>query len=1037
MNEDKPLIYLDVDLEEKRFSVEFVIHSQTLQLETKSVGEEKLYDHQDVDVPEERFSAEVAIPSERLQAKDEEKTFDHLYLCIPEKRFSAELVIHNQILQLEIKSLNGETFHEHIDISPPKKKVSAEIVVHNQMLQSEMSLSGEKFHEHIDVSTPEKKVSAVSTVSDISCYKSAEDFWHEDNKEFCEKDRKDEFSETRSMKTTLGSGEEQNGTSRKASYDTDLPSRHYNASLTEPSMFFEDGFRRIDFVLLYVTPAKSNYGYVHKQIREVFEENLKDEGLELEYVTESVTDLNCVKVHAPWEVLTQYAELLKFKMLIKKFSNEEIIARAVHDSSDFEQMSDCQNSESSFRKYLLDIILLCQSISTFFSFKMPQDIHITAEYSRDKECLFEIPQRKKEDFFNPGLRSQIVDFILRRNRFRNELDQVCAFGITKLINDGVYEAAYPLHEGIYSTLDENSPRRQLINKWANMGSMWKNQPLDDIKEYFGVKIGLYFAWLGFYTCMLVPASIVGILCFLYSCFTLTNKPLSNDVCEDLKDILMCPQCGMHLCRFWRLGEMCMYSKMANFFDSGPVVFMAGFMSLWGVIFLELWKRYSANITHQWDMTGFDTIQEYPRPEYLARLPVVKRKKLNVVTNVYEPYIPFWKKRVPLFLFSFSMVLLSVTIALGAIIGVIMYRLSIKAAIIISNDEKVASAASVIISTTAAILNLFRILLFNQMYQRIAIYLTELEMYRTQTEYNNSLTFKMFLLQFVNYYSSIFYIAFFKGRFLKNPGPNNEFFGFQKEDCGIRGCFIELSLQLIIIMVGKQAVNAFVEMGIPWLFWVHKRWKMRKKEKYMKRKQAVVQWENDYSLAAWRPNGLFYEYLEMVLQFGFVTIFIAAFPLAPLFALVNNMLEIRLDAKKFITCYRRSVGQRVKNIGIWYRILDSISKLAVITNALIIAFTSTFIDQLFYMFVVSPDGSLRGYLNFTLSKFNIADLADTYKIIDFNLTTSICWYQGYKEPPSSSNKYEYRPVHWHILAFRLAFIVAFEVKLIPSKSIRTL
>lgn len=26
----------------------------------------------------------------------------------------------------------------------------------------------------------------------------------------------------------------------------------------------------------------------------------------------------------------------------------------------------------------------------------------------------------------------------------------------------------------------------------------------------------------------------------------------------------------------------------------------------GAVFLELWKRYSADITHRWDLTGFDT-----------------------------------------------------------------------------------------------------------------------------------------------------------------------------------------------------------------------------------------------------------------------------------------------------------------------------------------------------------------------------------------------------------------------------------------------
>ena len=38
-----------------------------------------------------------------------------------------------------------------------------------------------------------------------------------------------------------------------------------------------------------------------------------------------------------------------------------------------------------------------------------------------------------------------------------------------------------------------------------------------------------------------------------------------------------------------------------------------------------------------------------------------------------------------------------------------------------------------------------------------------EMHRTQTEYEDNLTFKVFVFQFVNFYASIFYIAFFKGK----------------------------------------------------------------------------------------------------------------------------------------------------------------------------------------------------------------------------------------------------------------------------------
>lgn len=53
---------------------------------------------------------------------------------------------------------------------------------------------------------------------------------------------------------------------------------------------------------------------------------------------------------------------------------------------------------------------------------------------------------------------------------------------------------------------------------------------------------------------------------------------------------------------------------------------------------------------------------------------------------------------------------------------------------------------------------------------------------------------------------------------------------------------------------------------------------------------------------------------LVLQFGFTTIFVAAFPLAPLLALLNNIIEIRLDAYKFVTQWRRPLASRAKDIG---------------------------------------------------------------------------------------------------------------------------
>lgn len=160
----------------------------------------------------------------------------------------------------------------------------------------------------------------------------------------------------------------------------------------------------------------------------------------------------------------------------------------------------------------------------------------------------------------------------------------------------------------------------------------------------------------------------------------------------------------------------------------------------------------------------------------------------------------------------------------------------------------------------------------------------------------------------------------------------------------------------------------------------------------------------------------------------MTIFVSAFPLAPLFALINNICEMRFDAKKLLAYYRRPVFARVRNIGIWYRILDCISKLSVITNGFIIAFTSDFVPRLVYVLFYSPTKTLDGYVEFTLASFNTSEFkAETapaiYHINGVNVTE--CRYQDFRYGPGEANSYARTAVFWNVMAARLIFVVIFE------------
>ena len=64
------------------------------------------------------------------------------------------------------------------------------------------------------------------------------------------------------------------------------------------------------------------------------------------------------------------------------------------------------------------------------------------------------------------------------------------------------------------------------------------------------------------------------------------------------------------------------------------------------------------------------------------------------------------------------------------------------------------------------------------------------------------------------------------------------------------------------------------------------------------------------------EGTFEDYLEMFIQFGYVTLFSSAYPLAALCALLNNVMEVRGDAFKLCFVHQRPFVQRAAGIGTW-------------------------------------------------------------------------------------------------------------------------
>ncbi|XP_042343284.1 anoctamin-1-like [Plectropomus leopardus] len=485
--------------------------------------------------------------------------------------------------------------------------------------------------------------------------------------------------------------------------------------------------------------------------REEFEENLLETGLELEKDEGcKIPGIGFLKIHAPWNVLCREAEFMKLKMPTKK-------------------VYDVKQGSNLVEKIRLFIHKVTTPLHPKVDANRPQSVKsLSHPFSREKQHLFDLSDRDK--FFDSKTRSSIVYEVLKRTRCTRAK---YSMGITSLLANGVYTSAYPLHDGdIEGVNAEPNDRKLLYDEWASYSVFYKYQPIGLIRKYFGEKVGLYFAWLGVYTQMLIPAAIVGVIVFLYGCATVDDNIPSMEICDPRNNITMCPLCD-RACSYWKLVTACGTARASHLFDNPATVFFSIFMALWAVLFMEHWKRRQMRLNYIWDLTGFGEEEEeehkdHNRAEYEFRV-MQKTMRQEHATPKGEKVKLTCTDRLPAYLTTVVTMCFMILVTFAIVFGVILYRISIKAALHMSNYAAARSNIRATVKTTAAIINLIVIIILDEIYASIARWLTTLEVPKTEKSFEERLIFKTFILKFVNAFTPIVYLAFFRGRLVGRPG----------------------------------------------------------------------------------------------------------------------------------------------------------------------------------------------------------------------------------------------------------------------------
>jgi len=273
--------------------------------------------------------------------------------------------------------------------------------------------------------------------------------------------------------------------------------------------------------------------------------------------------------------------------------------------------------------------------------------------------------------------------------------------------------------------------------------------------------------------------------------------------------------------------------------------------------------------------------------------------------------------------------------------------------------KINDNLTIVGSIVGGIANAVCIILLNQIYQRLALSLTIWENYRTYSQFNNMLTVKMFGFQFVNSYLSLYYLAFFKNGTHLWGSDNPDVWDTCKQGSDTPniigwGCIDEVSTQIATLMITAMTIGNVKQVLLPWLLGFI-RAKLYAK-KIQQDEKILQQFEKEAAFQDW--PGVFDEYNEMAIQYGFITLFAAAFPLAPLLGWVNCAIQLRSDAFKLLTAYNKPHYRTASGIGTWRLIFEFVGVCAIVTNSALICFAyPTLLTAIQNNMGVSPSSDL--------------------------------------------------------------------------------
>lgn len=337
--------------------------------------------------------------------------------------------------------------------------------------------------------------------------------------------------------------------------------------------------------------------------------------------------------------------------------------------------------------------------------------------------------------------------------------------------------------------------------------------------------------------------------------------------------------------------------------------------IWSTFFLEGWKQKQATKALHWGMHGFES-EEQDRVLFEG---IDTKSPVTGETIKYFPTAEKKRRQSIVQAIIFSMIMG----VIATVAGIFFFQWWV---------SQPANAALLTIrgfnlgSIIASMANAIVIGVLNAMYGGNAVALNDWENHRTDTNYEDALISKIFVFTLVNSFAALTYVSFIK-----------YFLGF---NCIKNNCIGDVATTLSTIFL-----TALITRAINQVFVVQYKQYLKSKEESagVEPGSEPSPLEGQYTLMPYDTlQSTLQDYAGLTINYGYTTLFVCAFPLAPTMSCVSAYIQIRIDGWKHCQAYQRPTPKSAEDIGVWQDMVEILSYLGVIYNFALLFFTSHYL-----------------------------------------------------------------------------------------------